>query len=182
LDESLMLTALSQWITRATSQVNPIARMIWLKVNAINPIDGKYLHPGNPRTTYFAPYHDGAGTAVGFPHLTVAVSTVTALARGRSSKGRLYPPTAGLDGLLDGTTGMVGAGTAMAMSTSMSQLITDLNGANAGSCVVYSQKGIHDDLGPLVQEITATKTGRVADVQSRRRRSLVEDYQQVPVS
>lgn len=173
LDDNLVAQAVGQWFTRLTSNISSLAKLEWCKVNKIDPTTGLYVDAANPRTVFIDPVVSG-GSSPNFPHLSVCVSTYTAAARGRASKGRFYPPTSG--GLSLGTDGKIVEAVALEMSASAAQLITDLNGTNTGECVVFSK------IGQSILEISGCRVGRVADTQQRRRRNLTEDYQSTPVS
>lgn len=173
-DSGNIPSALEQWVARTASSINPSAKLDWLKINEINPADGKYVDPNNPRTYYWVA--DLAGVAdVGPPNFTVAVSTMTDQVRGRGSKGRFFPPTSVPSGQHTAD-GRLYAAYAAGMATSAAQLITDINGGAEGSCVVFSK------IGQVAIEITGVRVGRIVDTQNRRRRSLEEDYQSAAIA
>jgi len=165
--------AIGQWMSRPTSLFAAAAFLNWIKVNEINPVTGLYVDESGSNTHYVQTTHQGTG-AVNAPHITLAVSTVTALTRGYASKGRFFPPLAG--GVTYGIDGRIAAQVAADCATSAAQLLTDINGAYTGECVVFSK------VGQVVQEITGVRVGRVVDVQSRRRKNLLEDYQAASIS
>lgn len=171
----LIETALEQWVQRATSCFPNFAWLDWLKVNQINPVTGLYTDPGNPRTFFFPIPKSGTATPEP-PQNTVAISTYTAVLRGRASKGRFFPPFGLPPGASIGADGRLAALTATNLATSGAQLLTDLNGSNDGDTVVFSK------VGQITNSILGAKVGRVVDTQQRRRRNLVEDRQTVPIS
>jgi hypothetical protein len=181
-DEGLMAAAISQWMTRLTSNINPLAQLEWFKYNEIDsgPIGpglpgGKYVDQANAHTYFYPAPVAGAAPNRGIPQATIAVSTVTAAARGRGSKGRFFPPTA-VDQSEMGIDGRLGNTRVQQLATSAAQLLTDVNGANSGSCVVYSF------IGQTYHEITGVRVGSVTDTQRRRRRNLIEVYQSSLIS
>ena len=174
INSDLLNSAISQWFARGTSNLNIFATLDYNKVNQINPLTGKYVNAAMPKTWYYVPaVAVAAGSAAGSPQLTIAVSTFTALLRGRASKGRFFPPTS-LNTFTAG--GKLAVSKCLDMSTSASQLITDLNGAASGSCVVFSK------IGQSTAEILGCQVGDITDTQQRRRRNLKEVYQRTFVS
>lgn len=172
-DAAQAWTAIRDWWVRGSSCNSNIATFDWIKINAIDPVTGWYLDPDNANFYDVLPKVTGVASAVA-PHLSSAVSTTTSATRGLASKGRFYPPT-GIAGAI-GADGRTTAVSAQGMATSAAQLITDLNGAYEGECVVFSKKG------QVTREILGVRVGRVVDHQHRRRRNLVEDHQPALVS
>lgn len=173
LDELLAAGGISQWFLRASSLLPNNALLEYLKMNQIVPATGLYMNPGMPRTYFFPAPGPPPASNAGIPQNTMAVSTTTALLRGRGSKGRFYPP---LSGVIPAADGRMGSVTTQGVATSAAQLITDLNGANSGSCVVFSK------VGQLTEEITGVRVGRIVDTQQRRRRNLIEEYLPASIS
>lgn len=167
-------SAIVQWFTRPDTKSNGTAVLEYIKCNEIVPTTGKYLDEAAANTLFLDPVVPGASGG-GAPHLTAAVSTWTAAARGLGSKGRFFPPTGGVEGHV-GADGRLGTVIAQLMAASASQLITDINGDAIGECYVFSRQG------QVALEISGTRVGRVLDTQQRRRKNLVEDHQSVPVS
>lgn len=173
LDETLIKSAIGQWMARSGSNVGSSAVLNYLKVNEIDPVTGKYADTTRANTYPYEPAIVGLGGS-NFPQLALAVSTRTALSRGRGSKGRFFQPIGGGVGV--GSDGKMLAEVAMAVAVSGAQLLTDLNGAQTGECVVFSR------IGQVTAEILGVRVGRVIDTQQRRRRSLTEDYQSANIS
>lgn len=183
----LMASAVDQWFARTGSALSTSAKLDFLKANELNPAAVPSTKPGAPDSKPFTRYLDTAETNVEFfdgltlpaggspgaPQLSLVVSTRTAALRGLASKGRFYPPTGGM---LFNVSGFEATGFAASSATSAAQLITDLNGANEGSCVVFSQRGL------ITREITGVRVGNVVDTQRRRRKGLVETYTSVDVA
>lgn len=164
---NLLNSAISEWFLRSGSTLHNACTLDYVKANEIIPSTGLYVNGSNPNTFFFEPPTMGGGTP-GVAQNSVAVSTFTALARGRASKGRFYPPSGSSLGLKPD--GHVGDTTAAAMAVSAGQLVTDINGAASGSCVVFSK------VGQLAEEILGVRVGNTVDTQQRRRRNLVETY------
>jgi hypothetical protein len=165
--------AIRDWMGRIDSNVPSTALVDWIKFNRLDPLTGLYLDQGNANTHFVQPPIAGA-CIPGLPQGTTAVSTMTAITRGRASKGRFFPPSGSQHFPL--ADGRISVAHAQAEATSAAQLITDLNGSVEGECYVWSQ------VGQVQQEITGCRVGRVVDTQQRRRKNLVEEYQNTPVS
>lgn len=176
-DEALIQGALSQYVTRQDSNFSSWAWLDYYKFNEVSRTTGKYVATTPPNTFVFGtPIRSIFG---GGPfQISLAVSWVTALQRGRASKGRIFTPTRDYmdQASIIQADGTIGQNIALAASVSAAQLITDLNGAVSGSCVVWSQ------VGQVAEEIIAVRVGNVLDTQRRRRRSLIEVYSETPVS
>jgi hypothetical protein len=176
-----LVNAFSEWFARDTSYINKLATIDYVKANELNPLavantGGKppslpftrYLDQNAVNEIYFTPGFPASAMAVyGLPQGTQAVSLQTALRRGPAHAGRFYPPTCS-PVMIDGR---VAAAETALQAGSASQLISDINGSNAGKVVVFSQ------IGPVTNDVTGVRVGRVVDTQRRRRRNLLEDYQ-----
>lgn len=167
-DPSLASTALTAWMTRATTLVGSHTKFEWIKLNQVDPLTGRYTDPAQANT-WFKPVALGGLGGYGYPQLTLAVSTMTAVVRGRGHAGRFYPPVGASVPASDN--GVVALATVQGMASSALQLIQDLNNDLGGKCVVFSK------LGQVDNDITHVRVGRIIDTQQRRRRSLIEDYQ-----
>lgn len=166
--------ALIAWMGRASSRVAATAHLDEIKFNIIDPVTGKYQFPvSNTDVVPSSP----AGTAPATPfQLTVAVSTRTALARGRAHAGRFYPPTGGWDAVMDNG-GRITTALAQGMADSASELIEALNAAfPMGNVCVFSK------VGQIQEPVTHVQVGRVVDTIRSRRTSLDEDPQSSPVN
>lgn len=173
INSALLNGAVEQWFERATSQINGAAKLDWLKANEISPTTGLYISQTEAHTFFYVPAIVPPTGSFDFPHTTFCVSTTTALLRGHAHGGRFYPPT-GTPAADSG--GRLAAATTLGMATSAAQLVTDINGAASGECVVFSR------VGQVTQEILGVRVGRVLDTQQRRRKNLLEDYQPALVS
>lgn len=169
--------AISQWMARPDSFISSFAKYDYFKFNRINPLTGAYFNSTGSETN---PASVAVlGTARGGPfQVAQALSWVTAASRGLAHAGRIYAPigVADSNSVQIQTTGGFDPAHTLAMSDSAAQLINDLNGAGTGSCVVFSQKG------QVENEIIACRVGSIPDTQRRRRRGLVEIYQQTAVA
>lgn len=184
--DGLFASAIGLWFDRATSKISLLAFLDYIKVNELNPASIPSSVPGKPNSAPFTRYLSETDVnelvilaprqgdqAAEPPQISYAVSTVTGFLRGPAHQGRFYPPCGHTTLATDGRLPVLDA---KEMSQSAAQLITDLNGANTGSCVVYS------GVGQVTREITGCRVGRVADTQRRRRRNLIEQYEETGVS
>ena len=167
--DALLRSGFHQWLERQDSRVSSIAKWEYTKINEINPVTGKYLDESLSNTIFETPLVSGV-VGPSPPQSTVAVSLVTGAERGYASKGRFFPPVGALDVNMD-TSGRVGAPFAQGIALSAAQLITDMNGSEAGDVVVFSK------VGQITRPVTGVRVGRVVDTQQRRRKNLLEDYQ-----
>lgn len=161
-------TAFVAWMGRGTSRVTTAASLDFIKFNTINPVTGRYTLP---YSNELVSQNLAAGLAVAtHGQLALAVSTTTALARGRGHAGRFYSPAGVFT--VDGTTGQINATEATGVLNSALTLCRDVNTIlGAGSSLVVFSK-----IGQSVQPITGIRIGRVMDTMRSRRRSLNEDY------
>lgn len=120
--------------------------------------------------TYAAPVPGTSGSTV-IPQQTVAVTLLTARARGRASKGRFYLPpafrTIGADGTFPATE-------ADAIETAVVTWLNAINaavvdGTQIGPVAVMSKLGTG-----TTNDVTAVGVGRVMDTMRSRRASLLE--------
>lgn len=182
----LMASAISLWLERATSLISNLAYLDYIKANELNPASIPSTVVGKPASPPFTRYlsetdvnqydlavPDQGLSSAGPPQISYAVSTTTGFLRGPAHAGRFYPPAGLLPVAADGRLSVAGT---QGMAASAAQLITDLNGSNVGSCVIYS------GIGLTTRQITGVRVGRVADTQRRRRRNLVEAWESTPVS
>lgn len=174
IDPLVFSGALQEWFLRPESNISSAARLNWIKCNEIVPATGDYADQSNSQTFFYPTAISGAGGSIGYPQMSWCVSTFTALARGLSSKGRFYPPSG--NGVVLAVDGRAPAESAMMLAVSSAQLLTDINGAATGECVVFSKKG------QLATEISGVRVGRVADNQQRRRKNLIEGHQVAAIS
>ena len=165
-------TPVLAWFDRSESATNPSARLGFIKLNQIIKSTGLYTDGNAAHTIFIDPVHvPGAPAGSTPPELTSAITWHTDLARGKGSKGRIYPPNgfspggvAHLDqnGYLDDIR-------ALALAQSARTLLQDLNELEAGlQCVVWSH------VGQFGQKIERVSCGKVIDVQKRRRNRLNE--------
>lgn len=171
LASSNFLIPLDAWFVRPESLLSSAAKLTTVKFNEINPVTGLYtgFSAVNPDTVVDdTPPVGGNGPGMG--QLSLAVTTTTALKRGRGHAGRFYPPTGLLN--IGATDGRITSAQASDNAISAATLIRDINTVvGAGSrCVVFSKAG------QLAQDITGVKVGRVVDTMRSRRTSLLEEH------
>lgn len=159
--------AVSDLMLRGTSCISPRATLTYVKLNKIG-VDGKYAdqdsHEQNPVNV------TGGGNAGFTPanQISLAVSTLTAVARGIASRGRFYLP---LPSLMVAADGLISAADQTNINGSVASFLAAINAVSANSqAAVMSRK-----LGnPGSRFITSMKVGRALDTQRRRRNSLSE--------
>lgn len=166
---SAYLGAINNW--HAASGMSA-ARLEYIKFNEINPLTGKYAN----LTDSFTHQIDGGtpGTKSPAPaQLTLAMTLMTVRARGRGSKGRIFPPIGISSVELDGR---LAKASADALCLSFKTFIVAVNAANgAGTVVVFSK------IGQSTTDVTRVACGRVVDTQRRRRSALVESPSILPL-
>jgi hypothetical protein len=141
-------------------------RLTAIKVAAVD-VDGHYTYPSAPGIyTYPAPVVGTSSSNV-VPQATLAVTLLTAVARGRGSKGRFYLPPSGLVVQADGR---ITAANADAVETAARTWLLAVNAtAQVSNVVVMSKLG-----AGTTNDVTAVGVGRVTDTFRSRRRSLAE--------
>lgn len=176
--------------------IAPAAKLEWVKLNAVG-VDGKYLFASN--TFYYPTKIAGGGAhytnsiAYSPPwQMTTAITLRTTVARGRGSKGRIYPPLAGggpetdaepyqplfaiqqmtnsFTGLLDNMNAGLYVG-GQGMGTKQGYDTSGLLETNYGNCVIVStspRTGPHAGAPALLTPILSVEVDRTADVQTRR--------------
>lgn len=166
--------ALKAWMTRVGSNISSFAHLDEVKFNIINPTTGRYLFPVS-NTDVLAASVTGAKD-IGPGQNTLAVTTRTALARGRGHAGRFYPPTGSFSQNMSAD-GRMAATDAQACALSAAQLISALNAVNPEiHAVVFSK------VGQSQEAIVGVSVGRVLDTMRSRRTSLLEDPQASPLT
>lgn len=169
LPASVFATDLVAWMTSAGARISGSAVLDFIKFNRIAPATGRYF---NQQSNTHDQLDMATGTVErGEGQISVAVSTRTALARGRGHAGRFYPPTADLPIQIDGR---ITALLAQDMANAAAALISGLNDttlAEGGQAVVFSK------VAQTVEPILSVRVGRVPDTIRSRRSSLVEDPQ-----
>lgn len=163
--------SLATFWTGVKGIVGPGTKLAWMKANRVG-VDGKYTDPTTNLYTWAAPI---AGTAPSDPpnQSALAISTKTAIARGRAHIGRFFLPATQV--ALEATTGAMTLATAQNIATFAAAYINNLNNAtdlatiDQCKCAVFSNIGAGDH-----QDITGIRVGRVVDTQRRRRNKTVE--------
>nr|CRY96751.1 hypothetical protein [uncultured prokaryote] len=179
--------AVETWFTSAGAKVSGMARLDWVKLNAIDT-DGSYLDKSNTNLVEYptdtAP--TGGSGAMDWPQISVCVSFRTDVSRGLAARGRLYVPAV----VSKSGAGRVGAADCLTMATAAKDLLEELRdmpqlliGGQLAPCVV--SRGLRtgpDTWGPgVARYIRRSEVGDVADTQRRRRNELVEVYSGVDV-
>lgn len=169
-------TAVRAWFVAAIpdgpNAINGI-HLTSIKLNRIGT-DGRYVDPVTKEHVYTTP-GQGSSSVTAFPQLTVVATLLTALERGRASKGRMYlPPTQA--GALAQSDGRLSDSYALAQANSVKTLINTLNGIYT----LIGKVGVASDAGSgRFEHVTGVKCGRVIDTMRSRRSSFDEDYQTV---
>lgn len=171
---ALMVAPIYDWFGRQASHINQQARLEWIKLNKINKPDGLYADAGSANTLYPGTVGLPAPANIsGPPQITQVISFNTDIARGRGSKGRIYPPTVSGDsgGSFVETNGLTNLGRTLEMADSGQELLAELNNVVGNlTCVVWSQ------IGQVGRAIETVRVGRIVDTQRRRRNNLNESY------
>lgn len=162
-------TALAAFHAHADTQINPAAKLSFVKVNSIE-LDGTYTLDTTDEATY-ADIAGGGGAAPLYPNQTaLACTATTGYSRGVAHKGRFYLP---MPSIYVASTGLIADANRDIVVSSLATLRTAVNGVVSGyQMAVMSRKAG----SPGHRAITGFEVGRVLDTQRRRRRSLVEDY------
>jgi len=169
---------IAAWHNGAANRNSAAAQLNYVKVNQIGP-DGRYLNLEETHVFGATPGPRGNAASGDFS-ASLCVSLWTDAQRGRASRGRFYPPTGQVTYEDDGS---VNATTVTAVLTSAQTLLDNLNNSPGidtqnPRIVVASNLG---EPGPM-RDVTQVAVGEILDKQSRRRRSLVENYQARPVT
>lgn len=168
-----LFTLTAAMLTDNTVLMQQGHRLTSVKIALIEP-DGRYPE-GVEAVEYIAPTPVN-GTAQGGhpPQCSVAVTTLTAVRRGRASKGRFYLPTTARDVNVSGT---LNTSDALNMATTVAAWVDAITDEMAAPAAVFSNIGVG-----VVRNIVAVGVGEVVDTQRRRRRQLVENRQEAPVN
>lgn len=168
---------LTTWMDTVAHGHSSNAHLDYIKCNRIDPTTGKYADQGASQTQLVTGVQGQSPAGPG--QLSLCVSLRTAIARGRGSHGRFYPPS-GSDYDVDAE-GRLPVANASASAVAARQLIDSINaldlGANGPLRVVVFSK-----IGQLTQPVTHIMVGRIIDTQRRRRASLPEEYSTQPVA
>jgi len=159
---------------RATTKINEAAKLSFVKANTIN-VDGRYVGSGTNETVF--PDIGGAMGSPIFPNQVAMAATLeTGFSRGPAHRGRIYLPMPSI--VMDGN-GTISAASAIDVTTSCNTLLTQLHDALGALAAPYEVAVFSRKAGAAGnRRVTEFRVGRVLDTQRRRRRSLVEDYQE----
>lgn len=172
-DLALCVGPVHAWFTSLDSHINQSARLDFLKLNQVNKGDGKYTSQQAANTFFWDPATvPHALNSNGPPQITAAVTWHSDLARGRGSKGRIYPPTNTAQNntvQIDGF-GHYGTNHGQEMAHSAGDLLRALNEQlDPMVAVVWSQ------IGQSAHRVERTSCGLAADTQLRRRKNIKEE-------
>lgn len=158
--------AIEAWMTRVTSHISAAAQLKEVKFNKIDPTTGKYTSQTSNNHVLVSVIKGAQLSAPG--QISLAVSTRTALTRGRGHAGRFYPPN-GMPQAIGVADGTATASFAEAIGDSAATMIDALHAVDPMfRAVVFSKAG------QSVEVITHLAVGRVWDTMRSRRRSLPE--------
>jgi len=161
--------SLAAYHARVNTQINSLAKLSSVKVNAIGT-NGKYIAQSTNESVV-ADIPGGLATPTYPNQVAIAVSLLTGFSRGPAHRGRFYLP---MPAMPMSTTGVIQPGQAVDLGTSTDTLLADLNDLNPNfEVAVFSRKsGAAGN-----RRVTGVEVGTVLDTQRRRRRSLAELYQ-----
>nr|CRY96729.1 hypothetical protein [uncultured prokaryote] len=166
------------WFTDSDARISNVARLDFLKANIINA-QGRYMSQENTRE--WRPPTGPVGTVGPGPYQdTLVVSLLTDANRGRAHRGRIYPPTGQF---VVAPSGKITTELRDGVANAAQELLDNLNNqtgidVNNFRVVVASDLG---NPGPI-RDVTQIAVGNVVDTQRRRRKSLVEDYVNRPIT
>ena len=165
-------TALRAWFVSPAARHTPQAFLEFVKLNAVNPETGKYASQAQT-IVHVSPVGGGGGTGPQAPQLTVAVSLMTGVSRGRGHIGRIFPPNSTAFAL--GADGRISIAEQGQIAEAARTMIAAVNAVGAPKVVIFSK------VAQTVTPVTAVAVGRVIDTQRRRRSSLAEERVVVPL-
>lgn len=163
------------YVEASGSHFSNRAWLDYVKLNVVNE-QGRYASEGETVEFRWADQDRPQGTlAPTWPQLSTCVSLLTAVTRGRASRGRFYVPTGAMG--VDSGTGRMTQSDAQTMTLAAQTFVNALNNqpgidVNNPRVVVASALGAP---GP-VRDVTAVAVGDVLDTQRRRRNDLPEVY------
>lgn len=162
--------AVQQAWTGATTALSNTFRLDFLRAARVD-VDGRYP-PGSVSIdhVYAAGVVGAQAVSPFFPLSTsVAITTMTALSRGRAHSGRFYWPAPCLGLAADARWSVTGA--LPSLVNTVSQMLDTLNTVGLGVLTVYSKVGTGTK-----QRVTGIRAGNRPDVQRRRTKQQVESY------
>jgi hypothetical protein len=162
-------TAITQYHGRPDTHIAPVAKLSFVKVNAMDVL-GHYQGAGTTQALYADLPGGGTGGAQNANQVAQAVSLTTGFSRGPAHRGRFFNPAP--DCLPDVTSGLAPASYAQALANSAKALLTDVNLGGGEQMVIMSRKAG----APGHRAVTGVQVGRVLDTQRRRRGAIPEDY------
>lgn len=174
LDGSLK-TAVVDYHTRASTKINPAAKLSFVKANRID-LDGTYMDASTNEYLVADIAGGGPAYAPSPNQLTIAVSLTTGYSRGPAHRGRFYLPTPSVSFVASTATIDPGDVAGIRDSTkTFLEAIADVPGFDSPvslTPVVMSRKSG----AATYRVITGVEVGHVMDTQRRRRKSIPENY------
>lgn len=158
----------STFWTAATSGIESSFLLQYIRLAHIG-VDGNYV-PGEVSYDYIwssTPAGGGGATTARYPlQVALAATLITAVPRGKASKGRMYLPwyNAALDSGYKFPISNVNQ-----RSNTLAAMINSLNDVMPGPCTIYSKVG-----NGFSNVVTGLYHGTRPDVQRRRAKSIVE--------
>jgi hypothetical protein len=161
-----LATATQTFFSTTAVYASTNVRLLGIKCAIINA-DGHYAYNSAPGIYTYPTPVAGTSSTNTFPQVTLAVTTQTAVARGRASKGRFYLPPGGWTTQADGR---ITTTVADQVETAARTWLLAINGTTQVSSVAVMSK-----LGNgTTNDITAVGVGRTVDTMRARRRKLAE--------
>lgn len=155
------------------ARISTAAYLTLLKFNNIGP-DGRYASDSETTQWEYDPAVRGTIGASPAPQIALAVSLMTAAARGRAHAGRFYLP---VPSQAPETTGLISTADAQTVGTAATAWLRALNDLMPEGRVV----GVASDVGAgTFRPVTHVRVGRVLDTIRSRRRALAENYVEMP--
>ena len=175
-----MAGIVSTWFPKLSAANGPDilndATLVSIKLNRLNA-SGHYMDPISREHVYPTPIAGGA-TGNAIPQLTVATSLLTAVPRGRGSRGRYYlPPT--LHTTTVGTDGRLTLAQQAQVGVAGKNLIDGINTLYT----LIGRVGVASSAGSgRFEHVTKVAVGRVVDTMRSRRSKLAEDHYETPIT
>jgi len=157
--------AISAWVQRVDSSLSQATYLDFVKFNEINAL-GHYAHPDTVRVYNFDSPPYGPASSIHPPQVSVVVSLLTALVRGKAHRGRMFTPA--LAAGCSGTTGAQGDAGAATIASSATTLLNAINTAVPDHGVsIISTTGESN-------HVTQVAVGHAFDTMQTRRKSIPE--------
>lgn len=169
-EQTAISNAVSAFHTAINSQISSLAKLSFVKFNAID-VDGHFVSQATNQTVLADIPGGIVQTSPNFPNqIAWAVTTTTGFTRGLAHKGRFYIP---LPTGAPAADGLMSANAASQLKGTANTLLTALNAVSTGLKVAVFSRKLN---APTHRLITGIAVGRALDTQRRRRRKLLELY------